>query len=583
MSGKRITAWFDRWAWLVLASTTAAGLVVYYSVPFTDLQTHVARLAFTSVVAGVCIVYAVLHPQLRQSPWMLIACASILNVIGDMVMVGWTYRYASDPAFPSVADALYLGYYAIVVFAVLIVMHAYRRRSVPGSVIDPIIATIGVGFAVWVMIVQPSVGHAGASIVQGLVFLAYLVFDFLLLSVVARLFLVTRMWNWSYALLAVATVFNVVGSVVCGVQTAWGTFEHGSWVEATWIVANAMVALAVLHPHAREARLEQPMRASDMATRIPPSLAVVIMFPLILLSSTIWRSADNRIAFVTVSAILSMLVFIRFSTLMRFIRRIVHELCDKRRRLMVSMEEVRAYCIDRQRLLRQIVRASEQERQFLSAELHDGPVQSLAAAAYRCEHLEVQLAGDGDDVRAQLARDLRELLVLQIRELRTMMARLRPPALHERGVIDALQDMVRTVEHDTGVTVNLMLEELVETGIPDYVGVVMYRVAQEAMANIMKHAHPTSVTVMLCVEDDEFLLSIKDDGAGFDLDWSRYGTGGHHMGILLMRERVEAIGGTFEIMSRRGWGTVVKARIPLDELSDEREVFEGVQEAERVA
>lgn len=208
-----------------------------------------------------------------------------------------------------------------------------------------------------------------------------------------------------------------------------------------------------------------------------------------------------------------------------------------------------------QQLSRALVNAQERERAHIAGELHDGPVQLLAAALMR---LDPSLATptDGDDVGVEALRaDLR----CAYREIRSLLFNLRPQTLTQHGLAAAARDVATKLEEAAGVRVHI--ENHCGAVRRDEQAVVAFRVLQEALANVRKHADAREVHVILD-GDDDLVLMIRDDGRGFPVDDARSRVGAGHIGLATMRERVELAGGKFVLASRPGGGTQVTVWLP---------------------
>ena len=215
---------------------------------------------------------------------------------------------------------------------------------------------------------------------------------------------------------------------------------------------------------------------------------------------------------------------------------------------------------ERSRLLDRTVEASEQERTRLAADLHDGPVQHLAAMEVRLQALRDRLPEGEVHTSASVDR-VQVSLRTQVQALRSLMTELRPPALDERGLGAALRDHLAAVQRRSGLacrvesTINRRLEPTYET--------LLYRVAQEGLTNAVKHARAHEVWVRLHEDGDAVVLEVADDGVGFDPTTAHTSNAGAHFGLIGMRERVEMAGGTWSIQSVPGAGTKITARLPL--------------------
>jgi signal transduction histidine kinase len=199
-----------------------------------------------------------------------------------------------------------------------------------------------------------------------------------------------------------------------------------------------------------------------------------------------------------------------------------------------------------------------QERNRLARELHDSVTQSLHSATLLAEAGQRQASsGDIEKAREYLKR-LGEISQQALREMRLLVYELRPLALTGVGLLGALQQRLDAVERRSGVEVIFSSKDEIE--IPEYIEEEFYRIAMEALNNALKHANPTSVTVILrkveklevpCIE-----LAIIDDGVGFDPGKKDSEEG---FGLVSMRERIEKLGGELDIISAPGEGTQVIA------------------------
>jgi signal transduction histidine kinase len=212
---------------------------------------------------------------------------------------------------------------------------------------------------------------------------------------------------------------------------------------------------------------------------------------------------------------------------------------------------------ERRRLLDTVLRTSEEERKLLAAELHDGPIQRLAGLGYRLERARNRLERGNSEGAAALMGELQDGLSDETRRLREMMAELRPPVLDQRGLDSALRDHAAAFERSWGVgcSVRASLEQRLD---PD-IETVLYRVAQEALTNVAKHAHAEQAWVSLRGRNGSIVLEVGDDGIGFDPLYATSHGGRDHFGLTAMRERVEMAGGRWEIHSTPGEGTRVVA------------------------
>jgi signal transduction histidine kinase len=211
-------------------------------------------------------------------------------------------------------------------------------------------------------------------------------------------------------------------------------------------------------------------------------------------------------------------------------------------------------------LLAETVNAVEEERIRLATEIHDGPLQHLAALGYKLELLARRMEkGDSSASTTTLAQ-AQEGLERDVHELRNIMSSLRPPALDSQGLEAALRTHVSLLvkSDDLQLTVASSLEGRVEGTLET----VLFRIAQEALSNVVKHSRAHRASVAVSQEGDSVLLQIDDDGVGFSPEHAAGLALEGHFGLVGMRERVRMAGGSLTLESSAHGGTHVRAVIP---------------------
>jgi signal transduction histidine kinase len=209
-----------------------------------------------------------------------------------------------------------------------------------------------------------------------------------------------------------------------------------------------------------------------------------------------------------------------------------------------------------QELSAKLVRAQEEERRKLSRELHDEIGQSFSAVLMEAENLlDLESAGE---VRQHLEA-IRGVAEKGMNEIRNMALLLRPSMLDDFGLVPALDWQARETAKRTGMRVQVASE--VADELPEEHKTCIYRVVQEALNNCARHAQASAVQVDVRTEANQIKLSVQDDGSGFDTARVR------GMGLLGMEERVRHLGGSFEIDSKPGRGTLLLVRLPLTALN----------------
>jgi signal transduction histidine kinase len=225
---------------------------------------------------------------------------------------------------------------------------------------------------------------------------------------------------------------------------------------------------------------------------------------------------------------------------------------------LVNHESVPASNTD---LQMRIMEAQEAERSRLGQEIHDGPAQALANAIFQVEYIERVIDTDVKTAHEELAL-LRELLRRELSDVRAFITQLRPATVDELGLDDAIVETVDHLKALVGVQASTDLTAP-SSALSNRQRTVALRVAQEALQNVRKHAGASNVTVASKVEDDLWVLEVRDDGRGFDIG-TVAARGRRNFGLQFMRERAELIGARLDVRSRPEGGTVVRLAIPTE-------------------
>ncbi|MBA2424064.1 MAG: GAF domain-containing protein [Actinobacteria bacterium] len=203
--------------------------------------------------------------------------------------------------------------------------------------------------------------------------------------------------------------------------------------------------------------------------------------------------------------------------------------------------------------LRRVVEAQELERRRLARELHDQTGQELTSVLLGLKAVE-EASDDAERVEALAA--VREQVVETLHDVRRLAVELRPKALDDFGLAPALERLRETFSEQTGMRVDL--ESRIRERLPPDVETALYRIVQEALTNVVKHAQAGVVSIVLARNASAVTALVEDDGRGF----SREGSG-EGLGLLGMGERLALLGGKLRIESRPGAGTTIVAEVPL--------------------
>jgi signal transduction histidine kinase len=203
--------------------------------------------------------------------------------------------------------------------------------------------------------------------------------------------------------------------------------------------------------------------------------------------------------------------------------------------------------------LRLLLAAQEVERRRLARELHDETGQALTSILLGLHALEDTL--ERDESRVALEH-VRVLVANTLQDVRRLAVELRPKALDDFGLVVAIERLTESWSAATAIAVDFTAS--VDDGLfSNELATALYRIVQESLTNVVKHAHASHVSILLTRKDESVVAVIEDDGDGFD---AAKAAGD---GITGMRERVALLGGRFQIESTRGAGTALVVELPL--------------------
>jgi signal transduction histidine kinase len=535
------------WAAYLAGGTLVA--LAYYLIPATGLVPRWAAKIGLYNGLGLSAVAAILAGVRRHRPerpltWYLFATGLLSYVTADIIF--YTYQDILHlEVFPSVADVFYLASYPFLVAGLLLLIRSRSPGADRASLLDALIVTVGVGMVSWVFLVGPLAHSPDLTVAARVVSMAYPIMDVLLLATFVRLVVDGGPRPPSFWILCC----GVAGLLVTDTLYSWiqltGGYHTGSPIDLGWMTWYACWGAAALHPTMGALAEPAPPREVRLSHwRLGLLAAASLLAPAV----QVVQLARGRHTEGLVTAVGSMVLFGLVLA-----------------RLNGLAGEVAALAAARKRLLDRTVQAREEERIRLAAELHDGPIQRLTGAAYTADLSRRRLARADLNGGQQLLDSLEDNIRGEVAALRRVMVELRPPALDEWGLPAALSDYAKTVEEQTGIASS------VQANLPDRLAraqeTVLYRVAQEALTNVVKHAHARHAWVVLQVGHGQVTLQVADDGTGFVTAKAADPIAGHlgldHFGLASMRQQLEMAGGSWQVHSRLGRGTTVTATLPL--------------------
>jgi len=210
------------------------------------------------------------------------------------------------------------------------------------------------------------------------------------------------------------------------------------------------------------------------------------------------------------------------------------------------------------KLTGRLIVAQEDEQRRIGRELHDGLAQNLAAIAINAGRLEQAAEATEGEVKDGLHKIKEDLIGLS-ENVHSLSRQLHPSIVEDLGIASALQSLCEEIQQNEGIQIDYE-ENATPADVPNDRAICIYRVVQEALRNIVKHARATQTQVHLHSENGTLQFQVRDNGIGFILDEAKYRVG---LGLHSMEERVWLIGGTVQVETAPGDGTTISVSIPL--------------------
>jgi two-component system sensor histidine kinase DegS len=204
-----------------------------------------------------------------------------------------------------------------------------------------------------------------------------------------------------------------------------------------------------------------------------------------------------------------------------------------------------------------IIQAQEAERQRLSRQMHDGPAQALSNFILQTE-IAMRLFDMNQDQAREELENLKQSATATFQKVRDFIFELRPMMLDDLGLVPTLKRYVEAFKEQNNVDVRLTVSG-VERRLESYIEVMIFRAIQELIGNGVRHSQASQITVHIDITDTEVKIGVEDNGKGFDVDTLLEGSG---MGVKVIKERVEMLGGHLEVVSMIGQGSNITFQIP---------------------
>jgi signal transduction histidine kinase len=510
----------------------------YFALPPSAVKaacyTAIGLIAASALFLGV----RLYRPSLPLA-WYLLAAGQLLFSAGDTINNTYGWILNIEAPFPSIADPLYLAVYVVQVVGLLLLVRAQTPGRDRTSLIDAVIFATGLGLLSWIFLIVPYVRAPDLTPLQRVVSIAYPVADVLLLAVAVRLWRPGSARNVSSSLLTVGLAALLIVDTAYGLSQLTVGWVPGGTLDLIWVVYVLGLGSAALHPSMRS--LSEPTAAPTprltwqrrllltVATLMAPAMLVI-------------QAARHQPIDIGVNAAGTVVLFVLLTA------------------RMTGLAGQAARQQERELALAKVLEASQQERIRLAADLHDGPVQELTALSYGLERVDRRIQAQGPDAALALLGEQKSHLTEVTRTLRNLLSELRPPAIDEHGLAGALKLHGDAFAKQAKTSIDI--DAQVDHRPAPEVETIVYRITQEALTNVAKHAQAGHVWIRLTADEDAVDLTIRDDGVGFDTVQAARLLNDGHFGLAGMRERVELGGGRLDLDSNPGTGTTIHVALP---------------------
>lgn len=534
-----------------ITAVVALGSTLAYQLLQDRGALNAVYFAYGLICAVVVIVMGYRQRRGAGRALLFIGVGIAAGVAGDGI---WAYDEVfrhQQTAFPSGADALYLSSYPLQLLGLWLLLRSRIGAASRETMLDVTVVTCGVASLAWTFVIRFYALDPDSSPLERTISALYPIADVLLVAVIVRIFLLTgttrRMERW----MAAATLASLTGDVIYSFQTLHDTYHAGSIVDTIWLASYASWMIGALHAGdaSGTAAPVRPTRVSSAlsAWRVGYLALGALLAPVCLVFWIDQRTAPDLVVVATLSALTFVLVMARLVLALQELARA--------NQLVVQGQT------DRRTLLQEIVATAERERVRIATELHDGPVQMLSAVSFDLQLGLMALAeGDRAEVETILSRTTRTVTA-EIRAIRQLMTSLRPPVLDEAGIAFAIEEHARSVAERTGLLITCTLD--LPAHLDPTTETDLYRIVQEALSNVARHADAHRVAIALTVDDGRARLTVEDDGRGVPpLPISQLLRTGH-FGLAGMAERAEAAGGSMLIEPATAGGTLLRITLPV--------------------
>ncbi len=477
--------------------------------------------------------------------WVALAFVLLTWDLGDWTYTYYDVRYTSEPPFPGFSDVLYFAGYAGFIAAIALLVYPRKRVADLRWMLDAATVMIVAGALSWVYLLEPILSTGGYAPRDAAVAMGYPLLDFVLLAMLVLALYASggRLRLRALLLMASTALLVIADSTYTYLVSTVGYDNVGNPLDPLWAASYLLMGICFVLPS------EEPYEGvAQRQSLVGLLLPYVFACPLIALA--IGEEIVGAPGILGASAVVVVILLLtrQFMTL---------------RENLVLFHALERESTARRALLSRVVTAQEDERHRVALDLHDGPVQTLSFLGTRLNSAQKFLQRGESERAVAILGEVETAVTKEVQTVRELMMNLRPPSLDERGVDAALRDLAAETGRQSGLQIDV--SGSVGRRADHATESIIYRLAQEALTNIRKHAGASRVHVTLGFESDSVVIRVSDDGCGFEMKSTQELTAAGQFGLLGMIERAELLGG--QCVWHRGApnGTEFVARIPVAE------------------
>jgi signal transduction histidine kinase len=548
----------NAWKWYV---AIVVAVVVAQRFSAGSLQAAFSIVLMVALIAAT-VVGVRIHKPADRVFWRLVLANQVLFLAGN-VAVFIAQDVMGNYAFPGPGDLFFAPtYLALIVAMSRIVRARSGGKADRAAALDALVIAAGVTIVGWKFWIGASVAGS-MPLAARVATIGYPALDIVLFALAVRCLAGTGKRTFSLKLFCATLLLLFLGDGVYGWQLSRGLYTPHNWIDVLWGGCSVFAGAMALHPSMTRMTEVSERKLSFTRARLGLMAVAAALAPAMLALNGLGDRDFTEIVIAVCAVAMFGSVLARAYLASRDDARANAALQIKQDELASTLDVLRATEQQRAFLFAGAIRAGEQERMWVAAELHDGPIQQLAALGFGIDRVRRRIRSGDTAAAAEALEQSRDELTAVVTGLRKLMSELRPPALDESGLEGALSDYVATFRRDSGMHCSLVMS-LGDERLPTDIETTIYRVSQEALVNIRRHSRARNVVLELARTEDSVNLRIRDDGRGFDVTQAAPLDGDTaHYGLIGMRERVEQRRGRWTMRSGIGAGTTIDAEFPI--------------------